>query len=224
MKTHKDFLEFLKTVDLISFRQKYAGYKSVEEDLPRNCQILNHIYKVYWVDRNFLPYEEFIKEVIKELEGNLRTYNLKRNNHDQDAEAAYPMFLKGWIARQYRTWTSIITQIQLGYLAEQYFPNNEVLMSAELDAKGIDIRIIGLADIGVKKVSARRDITILGEEKEGVVPIKYWVPSSDVLQNPRTKKGKIRKPYLDFKQDTRLDYLPNGFIVFTEEVFNDVIQ
>jgi hypothetical protein len=219
MKKYSEFIDFLKTIDLASFRDRFVSYKSVEEDLPKNCQILPFIYKYYWDDRNFLSYDNFIRVVVKELEVNLREYNKKRNGYDPEADKAYDLFLKGWTARQYRTWTSIITQIQLGYLFETKYPN-QVIMSSELDSQGIDIRIIGHNDFGVKKVTKRRDITISDKEKEGVVPIRYWVPNSDVLKNPKTKNGSYKKPYLDFKNDERIDILSNGFIIFTEKVLN----
>ena len=221
-KSLDDFNEFLSTIDLESNRERFRKYKSVEEDLPREIQILGNIYKTYWSEPNFLSYDQFIHTVINDIESKLRAYNRKRNGDDPDSEDAYPLFLKGWIARQYRTWTSILTQIQLGYVAKTKFPNNEVTMSEELDIKGIDLRIVDYNDFGVKKVTKRTDIKISGQEKEGVIPIKYCVPSSFVLQNPKTKKGTYRKPYMEFKSDKRLDYLPNGFIIFTDKVFDEI--
>jgi hypothetical protein len=215
-----EFIQFLMTIDLGSYRDKYRLNKSVEEDLPASVQILRPLYETYWIERNYLPFEEFIELVIKQKKEQLVDYNRKRNGYDPLSDSSFELFLKGWVARQYRTWVSILTQIQLGYLAENVFVDRQVLMSEELDRDGIDIRIQNLMDLGVKKVSNRRDVTILGGEIDGVKPIKYWVPNSDVMKDPKLKNGKgFKKPYQDFINDGYLDYLDNGFIIFNEKVF-----
>jgi hypothetical protein len=220
--TNKEYVNFLSEIDLNSYRLRFRPYMSVEENLPRDIQILDFIYEYYWVKRELISFDDFIEVVIENKENELKQYNRKRNGYDEDADVVYPLFLKGYKARQYRTWASIITQIQLGYLYEELFPNDEVLMSAELDAKGIDMRVVGKKDYGVKKVSKRRDIHIHGQEIEGVVPIKYWVPKLDDLKNPYKKNGQYRVGYLAFIEDGRLDFLDNGFIIFNKNVFNNV--
>jgi len=220
--THKDYLEFLKTIKLDDYRQKYLKYKSVEENLPKQIQILDFIYKYYWDDRKFLSFEEFIEVVITAKKEDLKDYNKQRNGYDEFSESAFPLFMKGWIARQYRTWVSILTQIQLGYLYEELFPNDQVIMSEELDRKKVDVRVLGKKDYGVKKVSSRKDVNINPEEKEGVIPITYHVPNINDLRNPFLKNGNYRKPYIDFIEDGRLDFLNNGFFVFNKKVFANV--
>ena len=54
-----------------------------------------------------------------------------------------------------------------------------------------------------------------GEE----VDIKYEVPHSDIFDDPKTKKGEFRKPYLRFIEDKKTIRLPNGFVIFTDETF-----
>lgn len=221
MSDRKSFEYFISKINLDGGRKRFAGNKSVEEDLPKKIQIIKFIYDIYWKDRKFISFDEFIEYVISKIEDDLKLYNKKRNNYSENADAAYPAFLDGWIARQYRTWTSILTQIQLAYVAEEVFPDNEVLMSTELDSKGIDIRVVGVNDYGVKKISNRKDIMkIKREESNGIVPITYWVPPYDIIKNPKTKNGNFRKPYLDFVEDKRLDILDNGFIIFNETIFD----
>jgi hypothetical protein len=219
---HEDYINFLKNIDLDGYRQKYRPYMSVEENLPRDIQILDSIYETYWVNRNLINFDEFIQKVIGLKINNLKHYNRKRNGFDELSDSVFPLFLKGWVARQYRTWASIITQIQLGYLYEELFPEDKVLMSDLLDSQGIDIRVEGKKDYGVKKVSKRQDIHINKNEKDGVVPIKYWVPKIDDLKNPKKINGQYRKGYLTFKEDGRLDFLENGFIIFNKKVFSNV--
>lgn len=220
--THKKYLQFLKGIDLEGYRKRYRPYVSVEENLPREIQILDFIYDIYWVKRSLLSFDDFIQLVIKSKEDSLIEYNKRRNGYDELSNVVYPLFLKGWIARQYRTWASIITQIQLGYLYEELFPKDTVVMNHILDAQGIDMRVVGKADYGVKKVTNRRDIHIRGKEKEGVIPIKYWVPKIQDLKNPKKKNGDFRVGYLSFIEDGRLDFLENGFIIFNENVFLNV--
>ena len=50
-------------------------------------------------------------------------------------------FYKGLKARIYRTWASLITQIQGGYVAESVFGKGTVKMSEALDHKGADIQV-----------------------------------------------------------------------------------
>lgn len=219
MKNHDDFVNFLSKLDLDYYREKYKGYKSVEEDLPKNCQILDFIYKYYWEEKKFLFFDEFINEVIEKLEPNLSFYNLKRNNNDVDSEKNYNLFLKGWIARQYRTWVSILTQIQFGYLYQKLNLNDMVLMSKELDEKGIDIRVVGKKDYGIKKVSKRTDIHSELNEKTGVISIRYSVPKNQDLKSPLKKNGEMKLGVKSFFENGKLDFLPNGFIIFNEKIF-----
>ena len=216
---HKDYVDFLSNIDLEGYRKKYRPYMSVEENLPKNIQILDFIYDIYWEERKLLSFDEFIQKVIDSKIDELKNYNRKRNGFDESSDVVFPLFLKGWIARQYRTWASIITQIQLGYLYEELYPNDKVLMNNVLDSNGIDMRVEGKKDYGVKKVSKRQDIHINDKEKEGVVAIKYWVPNIDDLKNPKKMNGDYRTGYLAFKEDGRLDFLENGFIIFNKKVF-----
>jgi hypothetical protein len=225
MKNKQDFINFLKTINLGNYRERFVGNKSVEEDLPKNIQILKHIYKYYWDDRKFLLFDEFIDLVINDINDDLKYYNKKRNNFSIHSDNAYSAFLDGWIARQYRTWASILTQIQFGYCAEEHFKNNKVLMTSELDNNGIDVRVEGYGDFGIKKISKRNDILKMKkEEKKGVIPITYWVPDAKTIKEPFKLNGEYRKPYLDFKQDTRLEILDNGFIIFNETVFYEITK
>lgn len=220
--TNKEYLKFLSNIDLESYRLRFRPYMSVEENLPKEVQIIDFIYEYYWEKRDLISFDKFIDIVIKNKENNLKDYNRKRNGYDKDADLVYPLFLKGWIARQYRTWASIITQIQLGYLYEEIFPEDTVIMSASLDHDGIDMRVVGKKDYGVKKVSKRGDVNIKTKEKKGVVPIKYWVPQIKDLKNPYKKNGEYRVGYKAFIEDGRLDFFDNGFIVFNENVFKNV--
>jgi hypothetical protein len=221
--TYKDFLIFLENINLTEYRKEFSGYRAVEENLPSNIWILSLIYEVYWNQRNFISFDDFFDLLFKEKEIDLRDYNKKRNSEDPDADNPYvfKLFLKNFKARQYRTWTSILGQIQLGLLLEEKYLEKKIEMSQELDKSGIDIRIIDKTDIinlGLKKVTKRKDINPKTEEKKGVKSIKYFVPKSDDIINNKKKNGEFRKAYIDFIEDGTLSMLKNGFIIFTEKI------
>ncbi len=45
------------------------------------------------------------------------------------------------------------------------------------------------------------------------------MPKSSYFDNPKTKDGNYRKPYLRFMNNTRFKRLDNGFVIFTADVF-----
>lgn len=135
-------------------------------------------------------------------------------------------FYSGLPARTYRTWASLITQIQAGYQAEAVFGHGTVTMKTELDRKGIDIQVNykgKTINFQVKKNSLSREVRQGKKIKQKVeiINLYYEVPSSEVFANPKTKKDKWRKPYLEFINNTKLYRLKNGFVIFTEKYFTD---
>ena len=53
MNNLNKFTEFLKSVDLAGYRQKYRPIKIVEMDLPKEIQTIALLYKVYWEEKKF---------------------------------------------------------------------------------------------------------------------------------------------------------------------------
>ena len=51
------------------------------------------------------------------------------------------------------------------------------------------------------------------------VDILYNVPTNDIFENPKTKKGELRKPYKEFINNKNLERFNNGFVVFTPVIF-----
>ena len=45
MTSREKFNQFLLTIDLIRYREKYRHIKLVELDLPRNIQAIYHLYQ-----------------------------------------------------------------------------------------------------------------------------------------------------------------------------------
>ena len=48
------FEEFLKSINLGSYREKYRPIKIVEMDLPKNIQAIAILYEIYWDKKLFI--------------------------------------------------------------------------------------------------------------------------------------------------------------------------
>ena len=214
------FNKFLKTVDLRSYRDKFRPIKIVEMDLPKDIQAINMLYKVYWTKKEFVSFDEFYQNYLRE-------YKMAINNFQEKTGMCKICFGKGLPARIYRTWASIITQIHAGYVAESVFGDGTVNMSGELDHKGADFQVKykgKILNYQVKKKSLGREVRQEKPKSKNPLPgefvdIKYEVPSSDYFENPKKKNGEYKLPYKRFKKNKELERLPNGFVVFTPHTF-----
>ena len=77
MNNLNKFTEFLKSVDLAGYRQKYRPIKIVEMDLPKEIQTIALLYKVYWEEKKFIPFDEFYERYHKEKKVLLETFRIK---------------------------------------------------------------------------------------------------------------------------------------------------
>ncbi|MBI5729022.1 MAG: TaqI family restriction endonuclease [Candidatus Magasanikbacteria bacterium] len=215
-----EFGNFLQSVDLEAYRDKYRSIKIVEMDLPKEIQAINMLYKVYWEKKKFLSFEKFYEEYLQE-------YKKEISNFQEKTGMCKTCFGKGLPARIYRTWASIITQIHAGYVAESVFGDGTVEMSGELDHKGADFQVKYLGKIlnyQVKKKSLGREVRQEKPKSKNPLPgefvdIKYEVPSGDYFKNPKKKNGEFKLPYKRFQDNKELRRLPNGFVVFTPHIF-----
>lgn len=219
MSTLKKYESFLEAVKLDMYREMYQGIKIVEMDLPKNIQVLDLIYETYWKEKNFIHYEKFYDLYKEKYKVDLELFR----NKTQMCETC---FYLGLPARTYRTWVSIITQIQAGYLAENFFGAGTVSMSTELDRQGADFQVNinnTILNFQVKKESYSREVRKEKKTKKSVegllININYSVPDWKILVNPKKRNGEFRKPYLDFQKKKTLRQLSNRFIIFTEEIF-----
>lgn len=221
---HLEKLEnFLKTVNLQNCRRRFLPIKIVEMDMPKEIQALNLLYKVYWDEKRFIPFEEFYSEYARAYRRFLREFQIK-------TQMCLRCFRKGLPARIYRTWASIITQIHAGYVAESVFGVGCVSMSEELDHNGADFRIEyrgHMINYQVKKETFSREVRAEKKTKKLLpgefIQITYKVPDFDMILNPRKRNGDFKKAFKDFKEiwlDTnKIKILDNGFVVFTPQVF-----
>lgn len=215
------FTRFLKTVNLRTYRDKFRPIKIVEMDLPKNIQAISLLYKIYWDKKKFVSYDAFYQEYLLELKTDLEDFRKK-------IQMCRKCFYLGLPARIYRTWASIITQIHAGYVAESVFGVGSVAMSEELDHQGADFRVSYKGknlNYQVKKETFSREVRKQKEAKVKLdgefVDILYNVPSNDIFENPKTKKGELRKPYKEFIKNKNLERFSNGFVVFTPKIFKE---
>jgi hypothetical protein len=214
------FEKFLQSVDLKKYRDQYRPIKIVEMDLPKEIQAINLLYKVYWNKKEFLSFEEFYKEYLKEYETDIKKFQEKTG-------MCRDCFNKGLPARIYRTWASIITQIHAGYVAESVFGLDTVSMSGELDHQGADFQVLykgKILNYQVKKKSFSSEVRrgkggVKNKIKGEFIDINYEVPSGDYFENPKRKDGTYKLPYKRFKENKELKRFLNGFVVFTPYAF-----
>ncbi len=235
--SREKYEDFLKKIDLAKYREKYAKVKTVEMDLPYEIQALPTIYAEYWDNVNHreepLSYEEYYKLYWNSCKDEIMAFR-KKTGFGEDCDC----YERGLEARIYRTWASLITQIQGGYVAEEVFGKGSVRMSPELDRKKIDIMIVNKDGserlrIQVKKVTHRPEIARMHKNvrnENGSVDLYYVVPSPRNYEHPtylingrNHKRGELRPFTKDFVKwnpaTATMDRLDNGFIIFTKNAF-----
>lgn len=141
------FRDFLGTIPLDKYCEELKDIKWVEQDLPREILPLESIFRYYWEDRIYLSFEEWFENFWKEINTNeeskrvleeFKRYYFNRELGEND------WFKNGFRVRMYRTWTSVLTQIDFCYLFEFLCAKENKKLTlecnADLDAKGIDAR------------------------------------------------------------------------------------
>ena len=208
---------FLEGVDLSSYREQYRRIKIVELDMPKNVQALASIYKQYWQQKSNWPdYQDFYRVYKSSISVELEKWR-------RECQFSKETFYLGLPARIYRTWASLLTQIQGAYVAESIYGIGNVDMGVAIDHSGRDMVIdlgrgMGKLPIQIKKLTQRSEGRRIPNPKYKFIEVVYEVPASDPLK----KDGEMRKPYkrwLD-KWGHKLTRLDNGFIVFKKEAFD----
>lgn len=226
MNNFEKFDNFVKTIDLEKYRLQYSHIKIVEMDLPANIQALKTIYKYYWseIDLDNIPdFDKYYELYYNDCKNEIELFRIK-------TEMCENCFKKGLKARIYRTWASLITQIHAGYVAEKVYGKGSVEMSDVLDHEGKDFVITyneKTIPIQVKKETHRPEARILRKNSDDIISIFYCVPQKKDFERPYYVKTKILKPqmsdFVAYSSDGILDRYSNGFVVFTEKVFRDLI-
>lgn len=212
------FNSFLESVDLARYREKYSQIKLVELDLPRNIQAIRFLYRDYWDNRpDFYPsFEKFYDDYSRELAGELEEFRRRMM-------FSHETFYRGLPARIYRTWASLLTQIQGGHVAEAMYGCDNIEMNAELDYGGVDMRILHGGEefnIQIKKETMSREVRQPWQHMRRnikIITVYYEVPGC----GPLTSTGKQSVPFGRWRQrwEGRLKRMDNGFVIFLPGMF-----
>jgi len=223
---------FLESIPLDKYRQELKEIKWVEQDLPKEILPLASIFKYYWEDRKFLDFEEWFEEFWGEINASperkkaleeFKRYFFNKSLGEND------WFRKGFKARMYRTWVSVLTQLDFCYMFEYVCAKEgkdlQLECNAELDAKGIDAKV---NDIGfqVAKISQRKEARTVGGKKT-IITIPYAVFNIEEFERRVTSsrvknKSGYQKALKSFHKYFIL--LKNGFVVFSEEYLKRIID
>jgi hypothetical protein len=224
------YREFIKTIPLRKYREKLKNIKWVEQDLPKEILPLASIFRYYWEERQFLSFEAWFDIFWKELNTNSQSKEalkrFKKYYFDKNNDG---WFEKGFKARMYRTWISILTQLDFCYMFEYVCAKKgrdlQLECNAELDAKGVDAKV-GNIEFQVAKISQRKEARTAGKKKT-MVTIPYAVFNikefERLIQSPRVKdKTSYQKALKAFH--TYFTQLKNGFVVFQENYLELIID
>ncbi|MCM8829408.1 MAG: TaqI family restriction endonuclease [Candidatus Omnitrophica bacterium] len=226
------FRKFLESIPLNNYRQEFKDIKWVEQDLPKEILPLTSIFSYYWEERNYLCFDEWFEKFWKEINANPESKQslseFKKYFFDKEIEED-GWFKKGFKARMYRTWISVLTQLDFCYLFEYICAreNNKLLLecSAELDIKGIDAKV-GEIEFQVAKISQRKEARTSGGKKK-VITIPYAVFNIEEFKRKsesfrvKDKEGYKRALYSFSKY---FKVLNNGFVVFKEDYLRPIID
>ncbi len=211
------FEAFLSKIDLAAYREKYSAIKLVELDMPREIQAIPALYRDYWQRREGWPkFEDFYRSYETEKAEKIEANRIKW-------QFSHETFYLGLPARIYRTWASLLTQIQGGYVVEEMYGAGKVEMSADLDWRGIDFRITtatGIRNIQIKKQTTSREVRRAWPSSrygKKIINILYEVaPARKTLKN-----GKDSSSYKRWKEEWqgKLTILENGFVIFQRGMF-----
>jgi len=226
------YRKFLSSIPLGKYRNKFREIKWVEQDLPKEILPLSSMFKHYWEERKFLEFDEWFEEFWKEI----NTVPMSRRALEEFKKYYFDKsldengwFKKGFKARMYRTWVSVLTQIDFNFMFEYVCAKErkklELVANAELDAKGIDA-MVGEIGFQIAKISHRKEARTVGKKKT-VLTIPYAVFNIEEMErklnSPRVKDKKgYQKSLESFHKYFKC--LQNGFVVFNEYYLKQIID
>jgi hypothetical protein len=226
------YRKFLESIPLDKYREELKNIKWVEQDLPKEILPLASIFKHYWEDRNFLNFDEWFEGFWEEINASPESKNalekFKRYFFNKSLDEN-DWFKKGFRARMYRTWISVLTQLDFCYMFEYVCAKKgkdlKLECNAELDAKGIDAKV---NEIGfqIAKISQRKEARTVSSKK-AIITIPYAVFNIEEFKkriaSPRVKdKSSYQKALESFYKYFIL--LKNGFVVFKEDYLKQIID
>ena len=235
-KAKKDlasYREFLKIIPLDKYRETLKGVKWVEQDLYPGMLPLESIFRNYWHNQNFLDFESWFEQFWQELHSDPEKLKVlkefKKYYFDKDDDGWFKL---GFKARMYRTWMSVLTQIDFyyvfRYVCRKMGKEISFEANAELDRKGIDMRIGGV-DFGISKVSQRKEARSASGAQRRLIIVPYAVfnigefirKAGSPRVTPASRRA-YRKSVEAFHK--YFVYLDNGFVVFGENYAEMIVD
>ena len=212
---YRCFNNFLAGINLEELGEKYRPIKIVELDMPKHVQALACLYKQYWDKKaDWLGYESFYAIYKNSIADELEQWRKKEQFSSET-------FYRGLPARIYRTWASLLTQIQGAYVAEHVYGKGNVRMGVSEDHRGKDLVInlgddVGFLPVQIKKLSYRKEAQRPNSAKNKYIQIDYAVAPP-----PKTSTGRDSKPFQRWLEEwgDKLERLENGFVVFKPKMF-----
>lgn len=235
------YRKFLESIPLDKYRGELKDIKWVEQDLHPLLYPQKSIFEKYWEKHSFLDFKDWFNEFWNSLNQGENTceklkdfkevvrahrkfYNGKINGNHENR------FFLGFKARMYRTWISVLTQLDFCYLfntlCEKEGKGLQVECNAELDVKeGIDARVNNIG-FQIAKISQRKEALKISRKKS-LVTILYAVfdivEYERLVNSPRVKnKTGYQKALQAFHK--YFIRLPNGFVVFHDNYLKLIID
>lgn len=225
------YRSFLEGLPIVAY-EKYKAIKWVEQDLPREMLPLASIFRNYWLTQNYLDFESWFKLFWKELDSEPLSREAMRqfkNYHFDGADDVW--FKRGFRGRMYRTWMSVLTQIDFYYIFHYVCAKKKKGISfeatAELDRKGIDLRV-GELDFGISKISQRKEARASGSKKKlillpyAVYNVSEFIRLSNSSRVSPANRIGYRKSVEAFNK--YFIQLSNGFVVFGEQYVDMIVR
>ncbi|ACI20194.1 TaqI family restriction endonuclease [Thermodesulfovibrio yellowstonii] len=232
LKDLQRFRDFLSSIPLDKYREELKNIKWVEQDLPKEILPLSSIFRYYWEERNFLNFEEWFENFWQHINNNqeskraledFKKYYFNRDLGEND------WFKKGFKARMYRTWVSVLTQLDFCYLFEyicdKESKNLKLECNSELDRKGIDARVNEI-NFQIAKITQRKEARS-ASKKKSLITIPYAVFNlEDFERKIGSKRVKDKTGYQNSLEAFKKYFirLNNGFVVFHENYLRTIIE
>lgn len=226
------YRKFLESIPLDKLREELKDIKWVEQDLPKAILPLASIFKYYWEERNFLPFEEWFENFWEDINSRaeskkaleeFKKYFFNRTLEEND------WFKKGFRARMYRTWIAVLTQLDFCYMFENVCAREKKSLilecNAELDTKGIDARV-GEVGFQIAKISQRKEARSVGSKKT-IITVPYAVFNIEEFERRiKSHRVKDRDEYQKALTSFHKYFLRlrNGFVVFHENYLKAIID
>ena len=231
-KALESYRKFLESIPLEHYRVMLKDVKWVEQDLPSEILPLGSIFHYYWHQQDFLDFDSWFEQFWDELHTNPTSFvvlrDFKKYYFDKDDDGWFKL---GFRARMYRTWVSVLTQLDFCYAflyaCERQNKRLTLEANAELDAKGVNLRI-GQLDFQVAKITQRKEARPSAAERKKIA-IPYAVYNLDEYMRLSLSSRVSPENRIKYRRSMQAFHkyfisLKNGFVVFGENYVNRIVE